>query len=160
MRRADPADSRLRTLDSRLSTLDSSAQGFTLLEVMVALAILALGIVTVLELFAGSLRLGTKASRHTQAAIYAQNVMDRVFAQTTLKDGEDGGEFPGGYAWQARVQEIHPDENRSRLQPDRQSPTDFFHLKEIEIRVSWDEGTGQQALVLHSLRTLTEQPNQ
>jgi Tfp pilus assembly protein PilV len=126
---------------------------------MVALAILALGIVTVLELFAGSLRLGTKASRHTQAAIYAQNVMDRIFAQTTLTDGEDGGEFPGGYLWRARVQEIHPDDNNTRLQPDRQSQTDFFHLKEIEVRVGWDEGNGPQALVLRSLRTLTEQPN-
>jgi hypothetical protein len=125
---------------------------------MVALAILAIGIVTVLELFAGSLRLGTKASRHTQAALYGQNIMDRVFAQSTLNDGEEGGELPGGYAWRARVQEIHPDENRTRLQPERQSPTDFFHLKEIEVRVSWAEGSGE--LVLHSLRTLTEQPNQ
>jgi hypothetical protein len=127
---------------------------------MVALAILGLGIVTVLELFAGSLRLGAKASSHTQATIYAQNVMDRVFAQSTLKDGEEGGELPGGYVWRARVQEIRPDEDRTRLQPDRQNATDFFHLKDIEVQVSWSEGAGQQTLVLRSLRTLTEQPNQ
>jgi type II secretory pathway pseudopilin PulG len=127
---------------------------------MVALAILGIGIVTVLELFAGSLRLGVKASRHTQAAIYAQNVMSRLFAQTWLDDGQEGGELPGGYAWRARVQEIHPDEDRSRLQPNRQNQTDLFHLKEIEVSVSWSEGMGEQNLVLHSLRTLTEQPTQ
>ena len=167
MRRADPVNPGLRTLDSglqpldsRLQTLDSAAGGFTLLEVMVALAVLAIGIVTALELFAGSLRLGTKASHHTQAAIYAQNVMDRLFAQSTLDDGEESGDIPGGYVWWAQVHEIHPDEKRTRLQPERQSPTDFIHLKEIEVRVSWQEGRGQQALVLHSLRTLTEQPNQ
>ena len=151
---------RLRTLDARLRTLDASAYGFTLLEVMVALAILGLGIVTALELFAGSLRLGVKASRHTQAAIYAQNVMGRLFTLNELNDGEESGEFPGGYAWRARVQEIHPDDNRTRLQPDRQNPTDFFHLKEIEVSVSWAEESGQQSLVLHSLRTLTEQTEQ
>src|SRR5881628_3380779 len=101
MRRADPVNPGLRTLDSglqpldsRLQTLDSAAGGFTLLEVMVALAVLAIGIVTALELFAGSLRLGTKASHHTQAAIYAQNVMDRLFAQSTLDDGEESGDIP------------------------------------------------------------------
>lgn len=134
--------------------------GFTLLEVIVAITILAIGIVTALELFAGSLRLGTKASRYTQAVLYAQNVMDRLFAQSALKDGEEGGEMPGGYMWQARVQEIYPDEDatRTRSQAQRRSPTDFFHLKEIEVKVRWDEGGGPQTLVLRSLRTLVEQP--
>jgi hypothetical protein len=127
---------------------------------MVALAILALGIVAVLELFAGSVRIGTKASRHTQATIYAQNLMDRIFAEPLLREGEEGGEFAGGYLWRARVQEIHPDENVTRLQPDRQNPTEFFHLMEVEVRVSWDEGRGERAFVLRSLRTITQQPNQ
>jgi len=127
---------------------------------MVALAILGIGIVTVLELFAGSLRLGVKASRYTQAAIYAQNVMSHLFTQDALDDGEASGELPGGYAWRTRVQEIHPDENRSRLQPNRQNQTDLFHLKELEVSVRWSEGNGEQNLVLHSLRTLMEQPIQ
>jgi general secretion pathway protein I len=137
-----------------------SSAGFTLLEVMVALSVLAVGIVAVLELLGGSLRLGTKATRHTQAVLYAQQEMDRLFAQTTLEDGEESGELPGGYYWHARVQEIHPDDTNTRLQPQRQSQTDFFHLKEIEVSVRWEEGEGQQSFALHSLRTLTEQPPQ
>jgi len=150
-----------RRLSSRLRTPHSKSRtpnGFTLLEVMVALAVLAVGIVSVLEVFGGSLRLDVKASRRTQAIIYAQNVMDRVLAQPTLQDGEEAGEFPGGYSWRAQVQEIHPDEDRARLQPNRQSATDFFHLKEIQVGVYWREGAGQQSFVLHSLRTLSDQP--
>jgi hypothetical protein len=128
---------------------------------MVALSVLAIGIVTVLELLGGSLRLGTKATRHTQAVLYAQQEMDRLFAQTTLEDGEESGELPGGYYWRAGVQEIHPDDTNTRLQPQRQSQTDFFHLKEIEVSVRWEEGEGQQSFTLHSLRTITtEQPPQ
>jgi hypothetical protein len=127
---------------------------------MVALAVLAVGIVTVLELFGGSMRLGAKASSRTQAVIYAQNVMDRLFAEDTLNDGEETGELPGGYYWRARVQEIHPDEDRSRLQPNQQSPTDFLHLKELEVSVSWEENLGRQVFVLRSLRAISEQPNQ
>jgi general secretion pathway protein I len=131
--------------------------GFTLLEVMVALAILAIGLVTVLELFAGSLRLVTKASRHSQAAIYAQNEMDRLFSQTTLTDGEESGDLPDGYYWRARVQEIYPEEDRTRLQPQRQNPTDFLHLKEIEVNVGWQENGQEQTFTLRSLRTLTDE---
>lgn len=136
-----------------------NSSGFTLLEIMVALAILATGIVTVLELFGGSLRLGSKASQRTQAVIYAQNVMDRVLAKERLEDGEDSGELPGGYRWQVRVQEVHPpEENAKRLQPNRPQVTDFFHLKEIEVGVFWSEGVGQQSYILRSLRTQSDQP--
>lgn len=134
----------------------SPEAGFTLLEVMVALAILALGIVTVLELFAGSLRLGTKASRYTQAAIYAQNEMDRLFAQPTLEEGEESGELPDGYAWRARVQEIHPDETQTRFDSRQQNPTDLFHLHTIEVEVSWQEGGAEHTFTLRSLRTIAE----
>ena len=136
-----------------------NSRGFTLLEVMIALAILALGIVTVLELLSGSLHLGVKASRSTQAAIYAQNILDRLFAQTTLQDGDERGEFPDGYVWHARVQEIRPDDDHSRLQPNRPNQTDFFHLKEIAIELSWNENGGTQSFVLRSLRVQTEQPD-
>lgn len=140
-------------------TLNSSENGFTLLEIMVALAILALGIVTVLELLSGSLRIGVKASRHTQAALYAQNIMDRMFAQTTLDDGEESGEFPDGYTWIAQVQEIRPDDDSSRFQSNRPNQLDFFHLKEIAVRITWEENGGAKAFVVRSLRTQTEQPN-
>lgn len=162
-------ESRSKRLDSRLCGNDGQGwtatnegrvpfeQGFTLLEVMVALSILSLGIVTVLQLFSGSLQLGVKASRHTQAAIYAQNVMDRIFAQTRLENGEDGGEFPGGYSWRARVEELRPDEDQSSLKPNRPNPMDLFHLKEIEVQIRWEENGGPKVFALKSLRTQIEQ---
>ena len=147
----------LRTPNSELRT----PNGFTLLEIMVALAILATGIVSVLELFGSSLRLGGKASQRTQAVIYAQNVMERVLAKEHLEDGQESGEFPNGYRWEARVQEIHPPEDgRKRLQDNREQATDFFHLKEISVGVFWSEGVGQQSYLLRSLRTQADQPLQ
>lgn len=133
-----------------------SQAAFTLLEVMVALAILALGLVTVLELFAGSLRLGAKASRHTEATIYAQNEMNRLFARPTLEEGEESGELPDGYFWRARVQEIHPEEAQTRFDSRQQNPTDLFHLYTLEVTVSWREDGSEQTLTLRSLRTTAE----
>jgi len=141
------------------STQSLTSSGFTLLEIMVALAILSLGIVTVLELLAGSLNIGVKASRHTQASIYAQNIMDRAFAQAILDDGEERGEFPDGYSWVARVREIHPEDNGSRFQSNQPNQLDFFHLKEIEVQIAWDENGGGKTFVVRSLRAQSEQPS-
>ncbi|MCS6926637.1 MAG: prepilin-type N-terminal cleavage/methylation domain-containing protein [Candidatus Binatia bacterium] len=139
-----------------LSPLLSQA-AFTLLEVMVALAILALGLVAVLELFAGSLRLGSKASRHTQAAIYAQNEMNRLFAQPALAEGAEGGELPHGYSWRARVYEVRPDDTPSQPSARQQDPTDLFHLYAIEVEVSWQDDGTQHTVTLRSLRTIAEE---
>jgi general secretion pathway protein I len=146
----------LRTPHSTLHT----ARGFTLLEIMVALAILATGIVTVLELFGGSLRLGGKASQRTQAVIYAQNVMERVLATERLEDGQNSGEFPGGYRWEARVQEVQLPEDDNKRLSNREQATDFFHLKEIQVGVFWSEGVGQQSYLLRSMRAQADQPDQ
>jgi general secretion pathway protein I len=132
--------------------------GFTLLEVMVALAVLAVGIAAVLELFGGGLRLTTKSSRRTQAVVYAQNVMDRLLAQSTLEDGDDGGQFPGGFSWRTQVYEIRPDDDASTLQQKSQNQTEFFHLKQIDVEVYWSEGVGEQSYALRSLRTISDQP--
>ena len=158
-RGGETQDSRLKTQDSGLRTQDSFPSGFTLLEVMVALMIMGIGLVSVLELFSGSTRLGVKASQRTQAAIYGQNVMDRIFAQEQLEDGEVGGELANGYVWRARVQEIYPDDDNNRLRPEDENQTDFLHLKEIEVSIVWQENFGQQEFVLHALRAVMEQPD-
>jgi general secretion pathway protein I len=150
-----PSDAGRRTLDSRLQAANA---GFTLLEVMVALAVLAVGIAAVLELFGGGLRLTTKSSRRTQAVVYAQNVMDHLLAQSTLEDGDDGGQFPGEFSWRTQVYEIRPDDDASTLQQKSQNQPEFFRLKQINVEVYWSEGVGEQSYALRSLRTITDQP--
>jgi general secretion pathway protein I len=150
-----PSDAKRRTLDSRRQAANA---GFTLLEVMVALVVLALGIAAVLELFGGGLRLTAKSSRRTQAVVYAQNVMDRLLAQSMLEDGDDGGQFPGGFSWRAQVYEIRPDDDASPLQQKSQNQSEFFRLKQLNVEVYWSEGVGEQSYALRSLRTITDQP--
>ncbi len=140
-------------------TSETEEKGFSLLEVIIALAILAVGLVTLLELFAGSLRLTGKATQRTLAVIHAQNVMDSVFAQEFLEDGEDGGELSDGYFWRMNVQEIFLDEEGegSEAASPANRHTDF-HLKEIEVRIGWEEGERQRSFILRSMRALLDDP--
>ncbi len=134
--------------------------GFTLLEIMIALSILAVGLVAVLELFAGSLRLTGKASHRTQAVIHAQNVMDGFFAPDFLEDGEDSGELPDGFFWRARVQEIFPDETEEEA-AERENDAlggqaSLLHIKEITVSVGWEEGDSRRSFELRSMRLMYE----
>ncbi len=134
--------------------------GFTLLEIMIALSILAVGLVAVLELFAGSLRLTGKASHRTQAVIHAQNVMDGFFAPDFLEDGEDSGELPDGFFWRARVQEIFPDETEEEA-AERENDAlggqaSLLHIKEITVSIRWEEGESHRSFELRSMRLMYE----
>ena len=50
-----------------------SKKGFTLLEVIIALAILGIGLTVIMELFSGGLRLGRVSHEYTQAMNFASN---------------------------------------------------------------------------------------
>jgi prepilin-type N-terminal cleavage/methylation domain-containing protein len=68
-----------------------STAGFTLLEVMVAMAIVGFGVVTLLEIFSLGLRLGSRSNVHTEAVAYSARVMDELLARPKLRDGSESG---------------------------------------------------------------------
>ena len=93
-------------------TTDSHQQpacGFTLLEVMVALAILAIVMVSVYKMHSQSLAMSTEARFYTQAPMLAQSKLAEL--ETTSKgeiaddSGDFGENFPG-YNWKVSVSEV------------------------------------------------------
>lgn len=66
-------------------------RGFTLLEVMIAVSIMAVGIVGALELFSGSLKLAGDAGRQSQATVLARALVDEELWRDVLEDGERSG---------------------------------------------------------------------
>lgn len=73
--------------------------GFSLLEVLIALAILGVSVVSVFQLFSITLRSTKKAEDYTRALLYAQSLLDEAFS--TANPLEDpvtvsfGGEYRG-----------------------------------------------------------------
>ena len=88
-------------LKSKISN-PKSKMGFTLLEVVVAMAIVGLGIVTLLELFSSGLRLGTKSSERTEAILYGRQVMDEALIHREVARGREDGSFENKYRWVLR----------------------------------------------------------
>ena len=82
--------------------------GFTLLEVMIAVAILAIAFVAILGSQAKSLSRVTEAEFHTRASILASGKLAEMKSgQLAAIDttGDFGAEFPG-YSWRLEVRDI------------------------------------------------------
>jgi len=121
------------------------SRGFTLLEVLVALTILGLAIVTLMQLSSQGLRLLSLSDDYQQAVIVA----DRVARSTdTLREGVDGGR-EGRFLWERRVALVPVAEE---LTPDAGPPPRLYALT---VAVRWGSN---HALELASLRAVAEAP--
>ena len=91
----------------------SKKKGFTLLEVMIAMAILAITLVVVFQSQSQSISMASGARFETTAALLAQSKMAEIEA-ANLKDvasgsGDFGDDFPD-YSWQVDVTETEIEE--------------------------------------------------
>jgi general secretion pathway protein I len=130
------------------------AGGFTLLEVLVALAILGLGISSVLRLMGTSARAATRTQAMTQALFVAEELMEEL---STLNESElraRGGES-GDYAEHERRAMQHRENGASVLEmplaPGRYSyavevaeDPNEPGLYRVNLDVNWPEANGTQ----------------
>jgi general secretion pathway protein I len=126
-------------------------QGFTLLEIIVALAILSLSVVSLIQLSSQSLRLVKTSDDYQQAAQLA----DRLLADSQpQEEGVDTGD-EGRFQWERRTQLVPLPEE---LQPAQTVPgQDGPKLFVVTIAVRWGPNQNQ-ALEMATLYTPTTSP--
>jgi prepilin-type N-terminal cleavage/methylation domain-containing protein len=92
-----------------------AASGFTLLEVLVALTVFAIGTTVTLSLMSGSLGKIRKAQQRTHIIEHAESVMEiALLDQSILGPTTFTGYFEDGTNWSVRVDEyIPPDSPRT-----------------------------------------------
>jgi len=74
-------------------------RGFTLIEIVVALAILSVALPALFQAFSGGLRATTSTERRTAAVMLARSLLDRVGADIPLAPGEQTGVTGDGRHW-------------------------------------------------------------
>ena len=86
-----------------------TASGFTLLEVMVAMAIMAIVLVSVYRMHSQTLVMNTAARFYTQAPMLAQSKLAQLEADSSEiiagDSGDFGDKFPG-YTWNISTDEV------------------------------------------------------
>ena len=123
--------------------------GFTLLEVVVAMAIVGLGVVTLLEIFSLGLRLQARGSERTEAMIYGQQVMDGFLIRRGIQGG-DQGSVGQKHRWNIQVA---PFQNEGGL-----LPSGGWELQEITLEMRSREGQRDRPLEMKTLRLVKKNP--
>lgn len=124
------------------------AAGFTLLEVVVAVAIAGLAMVGLFEAGSGGLVAADTAARAEEALQRAQSHLAAVGRNAALVEGDTSGDDGGGYRWRLQVT---PAAQRNAVAADgvtRQTTT----LYSVAVAVSWRSRGHERAVVLRTLR--------
>ena len=129
------------------STTDRQ-RGFTLLEVLVAFAVLAVALGVAFEIFATGLRGARSADALTRAVLIAESRLARVGVETELTPGESEGETDDGTRWRI---EIH-DQPAEYSDDERVVTPSLPVLLDIIVTVSWGDAAGRQSFVLRTSR--------
>jgi len=106
--------------------------GFTLIEVMVAMAILGLGLTAVLEVISTGTALGHNVHRTTEALVLARWKVGQLQIEGFPPLGEREGTFAApfdGFRWETEV-----------------TPTDEENLREVHLRIVWRDGLVEKDL--------------
>ena len=105
-------------------------RGFTLLEVMIAVAIIAIALTTLLGSQSQSVFFANSAKFETMAALLAQSKMSEITIQAADSLSSDSGDFGEdypGYAWEATVSDVSI-EGLGAISD---------YLKQIDLAVTW-----------------------
>jgi len=131
-----------------------AAAGFTLLEVAIALAILGIGVVTVLELFSAGLRMETRAGARARAVLYARGLLDQTMVLPELRVGSDRGRFDETFHWEVVVREA-PEYTDQKAKHDLDVKSDLT-MYEIAVSVLWPQSANREGV--YTIRTLRLAP--
>jgi general secretion pathway protein I len=123
-------------------------QGFTLLEVLVAVAIAGLALVGLFQAGSGGLFAADTAARAEEAIQRAQSHLAAVGRNAALVQGEFTDDDGGGYRWRLRVQ---PVATRQGLAPDGTSAVTST-LYDVEVAILWPGRQGERSVALRTLR--------
>ena len=96
-------------IQNRESRIENRACGFTLLEVMVAMAIMAIVLVSVYRMHSQTLSMNTANRFYTQAPMLAQSKLAQLessSAELISGDSGDFGEKFPGYSWNVAVEDV------------------------------------------------------
>ena len=129
------ADSAIKRLETR---------GFTLLEVLVALAIMAIATTLIIQLFSADLRAIAASGDVTSAAVRGDFRIREIIAESLLEEKAWSEETADGYRMDITVSEV--------MKP----KTDNLpvRLMEVELTIRWSEGMKEKSLRLKTMKMI------
>jgi len=123
--------------------------GFTLLEVIAAIMLLAIAFAALMQVAGGSIRLSQNASEHSEAALWARSLLDTAFTTEPVKAGTTSGRFDQRYSWQLQV---------TPWRPADAAPNTPLQLYQLDLEVMWGASVHPHSAHFRTLRLASAPP--
>lgn len=125
--------------------------GFSLLEILVAFAVLALSLGVLMRIFGGGARLSGLADNYARAVVIAESLLAAADLEIPLQPGETNGNVDETFHWTMRVS---PYQNEEYVPFAENLPIAPYL---VELRVNWEDGDEPRSFELTTLRLLSNQ---
>ena len=126
-----------------------SNDGFTLIEILVAISILAISLVVILQLFSGGLKSSRLSDEYTRGIFHAREKMGEVLLSKDLSEGETGGEFPDSFRWTSLVKRIESGQEDEGKLP--------FNMFNIQVDILWDAGGKEKRFQVSTIKIVEKE---
>jgi general secretion pathway protein I len=129
----------------------AASGGFTLLEVLLAVMILAITVTVLLLQFSVALRASTTSQEVTRATLYAKLKIEELKMTDELTESAQTGSFADGYEWATSVvpytHEATPEDEQAYAK---------LHVEtfQLESTVKWRVGERTREVTLTTLKTV------
>jgi len=139
----NPINSKFEILNSKLRR---GRTGFTLLEVLVSLSIVAIAVTVVLQLFSADLRAIAASDDYASAVVKAEAKMREVLDKDDLTETSWSEATPDGYRMDVSISDVLK-EKTNNLQ---------VRLLEIGLTTRWFKGTKEKMLALRTMKVINK----
>ena len=130
-----------------------AAQGFTLIEVLVAFMILTLSLSVLFRIFSGGLNNVAVAGEYAQAVLVAESQLAQLGRNEPLLVGQTLGESGERFRWRRIIENYMPWDDDAALT----MPVSGYR---VSVEVSWTRNGRDQQIILNSLRVHKRPPGE
>lgn len=127
-----------------MTTSDENTEsGFTLVEIIVALAILSISLSVLLAVISNGARQADRADKLARATSLAQSLLAKFGTELPIQQGLTNGELADGFHWQASAQPYGDAADQQHW------PVAAYT---VSVHVLWGENVGEQSIVMSTIR--------
>ncbi|GAB3786663.1 prepilin-type N-terminal cleavage/methylation domain-containing protein [Dyella agri] len=119
-------------------------RGFSLLEVIAAMLLLAIAFAALMKVASGAIALSRNAAAHDEAALWARSVLDSAYVAEPLRPGSRSGDFDHRYSWQLDVAPWDP--------PGPHPRDPMLQLYRLDLTMRWGNRAHPQVARFSTLR--------
>lgn len=139
----------MRCCGKNLQPAHNRQRGFTMIEILAAFSVFVLAFAMALQILSGSIQNTRRSAEYTQAALWAQSIMETVGLERPIEDTLEQDRFNDDYHYNLSIEPYVLEEDDGLLR--EAVPVDLYR---VELVVGWGEQSRPREARFVTLRAM------